>query len=65
MSWYDEEQDGPDKRYIESMLSEWEIEPVSDELGFYRVKGHSIVFDFSKKAKEAWRRVFQKEAEDR
>jgi len=60
MSWYDEERDGPDKQYIESMLSEWEIEPVPDEPGFYKVKGHSIAFDFSPKAKEAWRRVFQK-----
>ena len=59
-TWYNEKIDGPDKQYIESMLSDWEIEPVPDEPGFYKVKGQSIVFDFSKKAKEAWSRVCAK-----
>ena len=63
MSWYDEKRDGPDKQYIEGMVPGWEIYPVPDEPGFYGVKGKSIAFDFSKKAKEAWRRVFQKEVQ--
>ena len=60
MSWYDEKRDGSDKRYIEWMMFPDEIEPAPNEPGFYIVKGRRIAFDFSKEAKEAWRRVFQK-----